>query len=114
MRAGVDAQATGGDVDAEITLEDFSKEHAMDLKSTGGTIRLTLPEKLPATIEAQIRTSRHDYQTERYDIYSDFPLTKSEPEKIGDVVIKSTGDINGGGDPIRLETTSGDIYIKKR
>jgi len=114
VRAGVDAQTSGGKVDVEITLKDFSKDHAVELGSTGGTIRLTLPEKLPATIEAQIRTSRHDYQTERYDIYSDFPLTKSEPEKFGDVVIKSTGDINGGGDPIRLETTSGDIYIKKK
>ena len=63
---------------------------------------MTLPEKLPASIEAKIKVSRHDHRTERYDIYSDFPLTKQDEDEFSRTIV-STGDINGGGDLISLE-----------
>jgi DUF4097 and DUF4098 domain-containing protein YvlB len=113
VRAAVFCETSGGDIDVQMSLADFSKNHAVELRTSGGKITLTLPEKLPATITAEIRTSRGNYRMERYDIYSDFPLTKTKPDEDGEVVIHSEGDINGGGDPIKLETTSGDIYIKK-
>lgn len=113
VRAAVSCATSGGDVDVQMTLTDFSKNHAVDLQTSGGKITLTIPGKMPASITAEIRTSRGNYKMERYDIYSDFPLTKTKPVESGEAVIHSEGDINGGGDPIHLETTSGDIYIKK-
>ena len=47
----------------------------------------------------------HDYQ-----IHSDFPLSIKDEDRNS---ITAKGDINGGGDSIQLNTTDGDIYIKK-
>ncbi|MBN1480267.1 hypothetical protein JXA70_08360 [candidate division KSB1 bacterium] len=113
VQAQVSGRTSGGDVNVVVTLKDFSKPHGVDLQTSGGTIKLTIPEDMPATVKAEIRTSRRNYEMKRYDIYSDFPLRKTEPDEHGDVIIKSEGDINGGGDPIDLETSGGDIYIKK-
>jgi hypothetical protein len=113
VQGEVKGNTSGGDVDVVVTLKDFSKAHGVNLKTSGGTIKLTIPADLPATVHAEIRTSRRNYDAKRYDIYSDFPLTKTKPEERGEVVITSEGDINGGGDPIKLETAGGDIYIKK-
>ena len=113
VQAAVSGRTSGGDIDVVVTLTDFSKPHDVDLKTSGGEIKLTIPEDMPATVSAEIRTSRRNYEMKRYDIYSDFPLTKIEPDDRGEVVIRSEGDINGGGDPIVLETSGGDIYIKK-
>ncbi|MBN1561349.1 DUF4097 family beta strand repeat protein [candidate division KSB1 bacterium] len=113
VQGEVKGNTSGGDIDVVVTLQDFSKAHGVSLKTSGGDIRLTIPEDLPATVIAEIRTSRRNYEAKRYDIYSDFPLTKTKPEEHGEVVIRSEGDINGGGDTISLETSGGDIYIKK-
>lgn len=113
VQAEVSGRTSGGDVNVVVTLTDFSKPHGINLHTSGGTIKLTIPDNMPATVKAEIRTSRRNYEMRRYDIYSDFPLRKTEPDKHGDVIIKSEGDINGGGDLIELETSGGDIYLKK-
>ncbi|MFQ5638557.1 MAG: DUF4097 domain-containing protein [bacterium] len=117
VEGGVRAKTSGGDVTVEITLTDFKMSHRVDLRSSGGEIKLTIPEKLPATIEAEIEISD---RWEDYNIYSDFPLTsKEEPKREGRrrrrgrKFIRSQGDINGGGDLIELFTANGNIYIKK-
>jgi len=111
----IEAKTTGGDVKARMTLTDFSKDHHVTMSSTGGDLTLYIPEKLPATISAVINkrsTSRE------YTIYSDFPLTsKKETDEDSrrhrDEIIRKEGKINGGGDLIQLETTNGNIAIKK-
>ncbi len=112
---GVYGKTAGGDIEVKIGLEDFSKPHEIDLRSAGGEIELTIPEKMPATIRAEIDI---DGRWEDYNIYSDFPLTSasdSESERRRRRrYVRSEGDINGGGDLIQLYTTNGDIYIKKR
>jgi DUF4097 and DUF4098 domain-containing protein YvlB len=109
VRGAAEASTAAGDVDVEITLKDFKKDHRIRLETTSGTIRLTLPPDIPASITAEIRDAGSRWK--RYDIYSDFPLS-SESEG-GWRGIRKKGDINGGGDEILLETSSGDIYIRK-
>jgi len=118
VRGGVEAKTAGGDISVEITLEDFEKNHGVDLRTAGGELVLYIPENLPATIRAEIKiTDRWD----DYNIYSDFPLTTTEDtgEKQRSRrhrrrrSIRSKGDINGGGDLIELYTVNGDIHIKK-
>lgn len=112
----IEAKTSGGDVEAKMTLKDFSKDHHVDMKSSGGNLTLYIPEKLPATITAVINIRGSSWRD--YDIYSDFPLT-SKKETDQDTrgrreeIIHSEGKINGGGDPIYLETTNGNITIKK-
>lgn len=112
----IEGQTSGGDIEAQMRITDFSKDHHVNLQSVGGDITLYLPEKLPATITAILFVERGAWQT--YDIYSDFPLTKSQKSEEKDrrrrrEEIRSEGAINGGGDAIRLETTNGNINIKK-
>jgi len=115
VQAGIQAATSGGDVNVEFTLKDFAKPHAIDLKSSGGEITLAIPEKLPASIMAEIRLGDGRwFSRERYDISSDFPL-KIQREEDGREgrYIRGEGQINGGGDPITLTTSAGNITIRK-
>jgi len=112
----IEAKTSGGDVEAKMTLKDFSQDHHVNLKSSGGNLILYIPEKLPATITAVVNIRGTSWRD--YDIYSDFPLTSSrekdkDREGRREEMIRSEGKINGGGDPIILETTNGNITIKK-
>lgn len=112
VRGAIIASTGGGDVTAEITLTDFSVNHTIQLSTGGGDIELGIPEKLPATIDAKIEYEmRYDRE---YRIESDFPLKINEDESFGRKTIWGKGEINGGGDLIKLRTGGGDIIIKKR
>jgi len=110
----IEGTTSGGDIEAEMTLKDFSKDHHVDLRSSGGDITVWLPEKLPATINAEIKLSGSSWGDSDYDIYSDFSLEKEE-QKSGKRVeaIHSHGKINGGGDLINIQTSNGNIKILK-
>ena len=99
-----------------MTLKDFSKDHHIELKSSVGNITLHIPEKLPATIKAEIKLTGFASRTKEYNIYSDFPLNaeqSGDEEYRGEILISKDGKINGGGDLIYLRTTNGNINIKK-
>ncbi len=113
VRGPVDAKTMGGDVDVEITLQDFKTPHQIDLETMGGNIALSLPKEIPATIHAEIRIDPGNNVFKRFDIYSDFPLSKSSPDEFSRS-LTSTGEINGGGDLIDLKANGGNITIKKR
>jgi DUF4097 and DUF4098 domain-containing protein YvlB len=115
VRGAIDGSTSGGDVVASLTLTDFSKPHPVTLRSSGGNITLSIPEKMPATIRAEIILDRrHGWGSfERYEIISDFPLTISKDEDRGRERIHGEGSINGGGDLIDLSTSSGNIEIRK-
>jgi len=113
LRAAATLRSMGGDISVAMTLQDFRIPHSLTAETTGGEIRVTLPAKLPATLEAEIRLRRRAGQDERNDIYSDFPLTKLPPDESSDRILRSKGEINGGGDRIYLKTTGGDITITK-
>ena len=112
IKGAISASTGGGDVSAEVTLTDFSVDHSVQLSTGGGDIKLGIPAKLPATIDAKIEYEmRHGRE---YKIDSDFPLKISEDESFGRKTIWGKGEINGGGDLIKLRTGGGDIIIKKR
>lgn len=113
MQAAVEASTSGGNVKAEITLTDFSKPHGVTLSTSGGDIEVTLPAKMPANILAEIRLDGRNRRYERYDIFSDFPLSKQKVEEDRYDIIRAEGQINGGGDMVQLETHGGNIYVKK-
>lgn len=114
VRAAVEASTSGGNIEADIAVTDFSKPHGVYLSTSGGDIEVFLPEKLPAKIIAEIRLDKRGWRYERYDIYSDFPISKQKLEEDRREMIRGEGEINGGGDEVRLVTNSGNIYIKKR
>jgi DUF4097 and DUF4098 domain-containing protein YvlB len=115
VQASINASTSGGDVEVEFTLKDFTKPHAITLKSSGGSVTLAIPEKLPANIFAEIRLGDGRwFSRERYDISSDFPLKiQREEDRREGRYIRGEGSINGGGDPITLTTSAGNITIRK-
>ena len=102
----IDADTAGGSIEAEMIAT--SGDTHINLSSAGGDIELYIPANLAASIDAKLKITRSAKRD--YRIYSDFPLTiKGEKSDR----ISGKGDINGGGDSIKLKTTNGDIYIKK-
>jgi DUF4097 and DUF4098 domain-containing protein YvlB len=104
-------KTSGGDVKARVQGQGMLKA-PIRLSTSGGEITLELPANVKATVDAQIRT-RDPFSN--YTMHSDFKLKiKEEDEhKHGYRLITATGDINGGGPLIELETVEGNIYIEK-
>ncbi|MSS70308.1 MAG: hypothetical protein EXS64_02340 [Candidatus Latescibacteria bacterium] len=107
-RGYIEAKTEGGSIEAELVVSDRRIDTHCTLETSGGDITLTLPENLAATVQADLRIKRKVGR--EYRIYSDFPLVvkTDDPKRI-----TGSGEINGGGYPIRLSTVNGDIYIKK-
>ena len=108
ITGSIEAKTAGGDIDAQLVP---SGKGNSTLRSSGGNVVLSLPATAKATIEATIRIrgqwQRHE---EEYDIRSDFKeSTKDKHEE----EIHAVYELNGGGDTITLETTNGNIEIKK-
>ncbi len=106
-RAGPGPQNIDQDPDTRFLLE-----------TTEGDVTIYLPEDLAASIEAEgssggLLLSRL-WRDEVGRVYSDFGLNQSEWGVFFYRQSEASGDINGGGNRIRLQTHSGNIYIKER
>ena len=123
---GVTATTTGGEINVGLTGTESSTDRSCYLKSKGGDVTIYLPEDLAATIDAEIHVVKTGFWGDVSNrIYSAFDLsgnkggghTKSRTGIYGGTGsgrASAAGDINGGGDLIRLETSNGDINIRKR
>ncbi len=107
-KGAIDADTSGGSIVAEMVETDKRKDTHVNLHSSGGSISVYLPEKVEATVSANLKITWSAVRD--YKIYSDFPLSIKGEESES---ITAEGDINGGGDRIELQTTNGDIHIKK-
>ncbi len=112
-RGFIEAETAGGDIEAEMIVSDKNTDTHVNLETAGGDITIYLPENLAATFDIELEITRRAWRD--YKIYSDFPLTISDDDDDwrGDKIIIGRGNINGGGDRIRISTTNGDIRIKK-
>ena len=113
--AGVTAMTSGGDIAARLSPTASALEEEWILKSSGGELTIRIPEDLSATVEAEIHLERSWFGSDRgdYRIDSDFDLDEEVDDGRNRRTIRATGDINGGGNRIRLETSGGDIRIRK-
>ncbi len=102
----INADTAGGRIEVELVSLDGVAAEPVDLETAGGDITLRLPSTYAATIRANLEVSRRGRGD--YRIYTDFPLTIQDDED-GNIV--GSGDINGGGARISLETTNSDIHI---
>jgi DUF4097 and DUF4098 domain-containing protein YvlB len=106
VSASVTANTSVGDVEVELTTTAFSTDMALQLSTSHGDIDVTLPSALSATIRAEVEGYGRVGSDE---IRSDVPLTREggdgEP-------LRATGEMNGGGPAIELETSGGSIHIR--
>ena len=111
VQAGVRAISHAGEINVEITGTDFDKIKEVNLRTSYGDIHLDLPRKIPASITAVIKKEDGCWDC-RHEIFSDFPLsTQGTRDKKRS--IRMQGDINGGGIPVSLETSNGDIFLEE-
>ena len=101
----MDIASSHGDV--TIKMKKSNEFFDIELATSNGDIVCMLPKNYKGSVHATIwdwnkRSSN--------DIVSDFPLTLSTEDRHKRV---ATGDINGGGPSINIETSHGDINIKK-
>jgi hypothetical protein len=87
-------------INADITIT--GQTRAMNVKSISGYIDLAVPASKHADI---------DFSTVSGRMYSDLELALNKTHS--SVPLKINEKLNNGGDPIKLETISGDIYFRK-
>jgi len=107
----IDATTSGGDVWVKKYSREDGSLSTVELESSGGNITLYLPKGCKATVRAEIVMRKRSRG--KYSVHSDFPLSMKEEEAGRKIVLRATGDINGGGDIVELKTGEGDIFIKK-
>lgn len=105
-RGPIRADTAGGRVEAELLAFSGARDATVELESSGGDVIVRIPADHGARIVADLEVSRRG--RDNYRIYSDFPITIQEDER-GNIL--GRGEINGGGDPIVLETHNSDIHI---
>jgi hypothetical protein len=100
------ADTAGGRIDAELAAFSGDRDASVELSTAGGDVTIRIPSNHGADIVADLEVSRRGRGD--YRIYTDFPLSIQEDDD-GD--IRGSGEINGGGDRIFLETNNSDINI---
>ena len=100
----------GGSVSVELTP---SGTGGSKIYSGGGDIRLSVPQDAKTTIDATLNL-KHGWgnRWKRYQITSDFKADKYEKDEDEETIVASY-TLNGGGSRIELETTNGNIDIRK-
>ncbi len=108
-----------GDIEARLTPLSVDGDLHVSLTTHSGNIRLEIPDDMPADIEARIARS----VIRQPDIRSEFPLETvggfiDLPSDLGNAFAMGTsvgrrGQINGGGNAVRLESARGAIRIQR-
>ncbi len=114
VSGSIDASTSGGEIEAELYPSGSGRSK---LSSSGGTIKLSIPENAKATIDATIRFGNSwgnwfGGKRDKYSVKSDFKADSYEKdEDAGE--IRAVYTINGGGSQIELNTSGSDIIIRK-
>ena len=114
VSGSIDASTSGGEIEAELFPSGTGRSK---LSSSGGTVKLSIPENAKATIEATIHFGNSwgnwfGRGKDKYSVKSDFKAdTYEKDEDAGE--IRAVYTINGGGSEIELNTSGSDIIIRK-
>lgn len=111
VTGSINAATSGGDVQADLSPSGTGQSR---IATSGGDITLSLPENARASVDARIELGDNwERNNKKYDILSDF---KSETYVRDDKLeeIRATYKLNGGGVTIQLETSGGNIQIRKQ
>jgi DUF4097 and DUF4098 domain-containing protein YvlB len=87
-------------IDANITVRGKTKE--MNVKSISGFIDLAVPAGKQADL---------DFSTISGRMYTNLDIKGNKTHS--GIPMKVNEKLNNGGDPIKLETISGDIFLRK-
>lgn len=92
--------------DVEIEFDSIDQNAPVIISTTNGSIDVTVPGSTGADISMS---------TWNGDIYSNFDLKRPEKDGMKSISSKNIkGSINGGGVNIKLKSTNGNIYLRKK
>ena len=100
----VNARTAGGDV--RIAVASRQLREGIAIQSGGGDVDLTLPADFRGSLELTVT----DADSEETSIRSDFPEVSISRR---DGTVTGTGAVNGGGEKVRVQTTSGTIRLRR-
>lgn len=107
VRSGVRAQTAAGRILAAFA-GDSTAFTACDLETAVGDVRVYLPPTLALTIDATID------QAAGHRIISEFPMKiLGEPGAVISGTLRGTGELNGGGQVLRIRASMGNIEIRR-
>ncbi|HUY15085.1 MAG TPA: hypothetical protein VMX16_15880 [Terriglobia bacterium] len=107
LMSAVRAQTSAGRILAQINAN-RSSFGASSLSTSVGDVDVFLPPDLPLTINAVVR------EAAGHKIFSDFPLQiEGNHAAFNMGPIRGKGKIGGGGDPLDIKTSMGNIHIGK-
>jgi DUF4097 and DUF4098 domain-containing protein YvlB len=104
--SSVRAVTTAGSIRAQIAATRESFQPSL-LETSFGDVVVYLPADLPLTIDAEIQ------QAMGHEIKTDFPLVVTPSTGYGARTVEGRGELNGGGQLLRIRTTMGNILIRK-
>lgn len=94
----VKGRTQNGSVSVSLQGASWNGE-GLDLQTTNGSVRLTVPDGFAAHLETSTRNGR---------VSVDFPITGEIDRR------HVTADLNGGGAPVKVTTVNGSVSIKRR
>ncbi len=104
LNGSIMAETGSGDIVIVKIWNQSLTDHTINLETDNGSIDLSLPDKFPATINAQILGSHTGHTIE-----SEFPITlTSNSNKVHGLIVNGDGTF-----PIELKTGHGDITLEK-
>ncbi len=106
VASGVRAVTTAGSIQAQIAATRESFQPSL-LETSFGDVVVYLPADLPLTIHAEIQ------QATNHTIQADFPIQVTADTGYGPRTVEGRGELNGGGEVLRIRTTMGNILIRK-
>lgn len=107
IRSAVDAATAAGRILAQIDPADKTFSPC-ELQNASGDVLVYLPPDLPLTIDAAIDAAAG------HEILTDFPLQiQGDKDPFVQRTLRGRGDLNGGGEVLRIRTIAGNIEIRK-
>lgn len=90
----------------KVSFDDVNQNAPIVLSTTNGEIDVTIPSSAKADLELS---------TWNGDIYSNFDIATPNKDGLKSISSKNIkGAINGGGTNLRLKSTNGNIYLRKK
>ncbi len=108
INGGINCYTGSGDVYVELNPDPGVNS---EIKSGSGSVTLYLPASAKATVVAKVKGWDTWGEDNKNPVSSDFKVTTEDKSSS---TIKTTYKLNGGGSTIEVQTTSGEIRIKKQ
>lgn len=90
----------------QVAFDKINQNSPIIISTTNGEIDVTLPANTPANLELSSWNG---------DVYTNFDLKRPTKDGLESISVRNAkGAINGGGVPIKLKSTNGNIYLRKK